>query len=46
MLGFDFMAGKIPVSTQLRYYHEFEAKNRLEGDAVFFQVSLPLWVRQ
>jgi hypothetical protein len=40
--GYDFMAGNTPVSTRVRYYHEFSAKSRLEGDAVFVSVSMPL----
>jgi len=33
---------KRPVTIDLRWYHEFEVKNRLEGDSVFLTVSLPL----
>ena len=33
---------KRPVTLDLRWYHEFEVKNRLEGDSVFLTVSLPL----
>jgi hypothetical protein len=42
--GFDFVLGQTPVSTRLRYYHEFNATNRLEGDAVFLSTSFPLWI--
>jgi hypothetical protein len=31
-----------PVTVDLRWYHEFEVKNRLESDSVFLTVSLPL----
>jgi hypothetical protein len=31
-----------PVTLDLRWYHEFEVKNRLEGDSVFLTVSVPL----
>jgi hypothetical protein len=31
-----------PVTLDLRWYHEVEAKNRLEGDSVFLTVSVPL----
>lgn len=39
-----FQVGQVPVSVSLRYFHEFNAKNRLEGDAGFLTVSIPLWV--
>jgi hypothetical protein len=42
--GYDFKLGQIPVSSKVRYYHEFGAVNRLEGDAVYLSLSLPLWV--
>lgn len=45
-LGYEFMIGRLPVSTRLKYYHEFESKNRLEGDAAFVTLSMPLWVQQ
>jgi hypothetical protein len=32
-----------PVTIDLRWYHELEVKNRLEGDAVFLTVSVPLY---
>jgi hypothetical protein len=41
---YNFQVGVIPVSTQVRYYHEFAAKNRLEGDVVFLSLTMPLWV--
>jgi hypothetical protein len=43
-LGYNFKVGPLPVSTRLKYYHEFAAENRLEGDAGFITVSMPLWV--
>jgi hypothetical protein len=42
--GFNFQVGKLPVSTRLKYYHEFDVTNRLQGDAGFLTVSMPLWV--
>ncbi len=33
---------KRPVTIDLRWYHEVETKNRLEGDSVFLTVSVPL----
>jgi hypothetical protein len=41
-LGFEL--GKLPVTTRVKYFHEFDVKNRLEGDAVFFTLAMPLWV--
>ena len=42
--GYNFQVGKLPISTRIKYYHEFDAKNRLEGDSVFLTVAMPLWV--
>jgi hypothetical protein len=39
-----FNAGPLPVSASLRYFHEFNVKNRLEGDAVWLTLTIPLWV--
>jgi hypothetical protein len=42
-VSYQFMGNpKRPVTVDLRWYHEFEVKNRLEGDSVFLTVSLPL----
>ena len=35
-----------PVTVDLRWYHEFEVENRLEGDSVFLTISLPLSITQ
>jgi hypothetical protein len=40
----NFMLGKIPVTTSLKYFHEFEVQNRLEGDSGFITLTLPLSV--
>jgi len=40
----NFTIGKLPVSTSLKYFHEFEAENRLEGDSGFLTVTMPLSV--
>jgi hypothetical protein len=45
-LGYNFQIGILPVSTRLKYFHEFDVENRLEGDAGFFTVAMPLWVPQ
>jgi hypothetical protein len=42
-IGLNFPIGGLPISTRLKYFHEFDTKNRLEGDTVFFTVSMPLW---
>jgi len=39
-----FKVGPAPIAWSLRYFHEFNAKNRLEGDAGWLTISLPLWV--
>ncbi|MHA1164399.1 MAG: SphA family protein [Alphaproteobacteria bacterium] len=39
---YNFALGKLPVATTLRWLHEFDTKNRLEGDAVFFMATIPL----
>jgi hypothetical protein len=40
----NFMLGKLPVSTSLKYFHEFDVENRLEGDSGFITVTMPLSV--
>ena len=41
---YTFMCDKIPVSTELKYFREFDVENRLTGDAGLLTVSLPLSV--
>lgn len=42
-VSYQFMGNpKRPVTLDLRWYHEFDVKNRLEGDSVFLTVSVPL----
>jgi hypothetical protein len=43
-LNYQFQT-KHPVSLDLRWYHEFGAENRLEGDAIFLTISVPLHIR-
>lgn len=43
-IGWNFKAGELPISARIKYFHEFEAKNRAEGDAVFLTISMPLSV--
>ena len=45
-IGYNFQLGALPVSTRIKYFHEFNAENRLEGDAAYLTVSMPLWVPQ
>lgn len=42
--NFNFQLGKLPISTSLRYFHEFDVQNRLEGDAGYFILTMPLSV--
>ena len=42
-VSYQFTSSKLhPVTVDLRWYHEFEARNRLEGDGVFLTFSVPL----
>jgi hypothetical protein len=41
-IGWNFKVGELPVSTRIKYFHEFAAENRAEGDAVYLTVSIPL----
>ncbi len=41
-VGYNFQIGETPVSTRVRWYHEFDAKNRLEGDAAFLTLVVPV----
>ena len=41
-ITYNFMAGQVPVLTSVRWEHEFDAKNRLAGDAGFLTVLIPL----
>ena len=42
VLTYSFALGKIPVSTQWTYFHEFDVENRVEGDAGLLTISMPL----
>jgi hypothetical protein len=44
VLTYSFALGRIPVSTQWTYFHEFDVENRLEGDAGLLTISMPLSV--
>ena len=41
-LSGNFMVGPAPVSVSFRYYHEFSAENRLEGDSAWLIFFVPL----
>ena len=41
-LTYNFQVGKTPVLTSIRWLHEFNAQNRLVGDAGFVTVTIPL----
>lgn len=41
-VGWNFKFGETPVSARIKYFHEFEAENRAEGDAVFATIAFPL----
>jgi len=41
-MTYNFNLGKIPVSTQLMWTHDFDVENRLKGDLGMLTVSLPL----
>ena len=36
--------GKAPATLRLHAMKEFEARNRLEGESIFLDFSMPLWV--
>ena len=44
VIGYNFQVGKLPVTSSLRYYHEFDVENRLEGDTALLSFAMPLWV--
>ena len=41
-ITYTFMCGKTPISTELKYFREFDVENRLTGDAGFLNVTVPL----
>lgn len=43
-VGYTFHAGEIPISTNVRFYREFDVKNRFQGTATYLTISAPLWV--
>jgi hypothetical protein len=41
-LTYNFQVGGVPVLTSVRWLHEFNATNRLAGDAGFITITVPL----
>jgi hypothetical protein len=41
-VGWSFKVGALPVSSRIKYYHEFSTRNRASGDAVFLNLTVPL----
>jgi hypothetical protein len=41
-INYAFNLGQIPISTNLEWMKEFDAVNRLEGNAAFLSVTMPL----
>jgi hypothetical protein len=41
-VAYSFKAAWRTMDLNLRWYHEFSAKNRVEGDGVFLTFSTPL----
>jgi hypothetical protein len=44
IVTYSFNLGKLPVSTQWMWTHDFDVQNRLEGDLAVLTVSMPLSV--
>jgi hypothetical protein len=43
LIGYEFkIMNKIPVDLSVHWFHEFDVKRRLTGDAIFGGISLPL----
>jgi hypothetical protein len=45
LASYTFELGSLPVTATARYYHEFDVKNRLQGDAGFITIAMPIWVK-
>lgn len=43
--AYNFMLGKAPATLRFRAIHEFDAKNRLEGDSFWLGLTMPLAVQ-
>ncbi|AOF92481.1 transporter [Sinorhizobium sp. RAC02] len=45
-IGWNFKFGEVPISARIKYFHEFDATNRAEGDSVFLTIAMPLAITQ
>jgi hypothetical protein len=45
IVGYDFKVNEVPIALKLRYFREFDAVNRLSGNAAYLSLSMPLWVK-
>ena len=45
-LNYNTQIRSTPVAMSLRWYHDFNVKNRAEGDAFYFQTTIPLGASQ
>src|SRR5258706_3872531 len=43
-VNYSFEVGKLPISTRIRVFREFDVQNRFEGTAGYFTVSLPVGI--
>jgi hypothetical protein len=43
-IGYTFEVGKLPISTRIKVYREFDVVNRPQGTAGYFTVSLPIGI--
>jgi len=43
-MNLNFQVGKIPVAANLKYFREFDVKNRIEGDSGYLTLTMPLSV--
>lgn len=41
-LTYNFQLGNVPILASVRWLHEFNARNRLQGDAAFATLTIPL----
>jgi hypothetical protein len=44
VMNVNFQVGKIPVAANFKYFREFDVENRLEGDAGYITLTMPLSV--
>ena len=41
-IGYNFLLAETPMAARVKYFHEFAAENRAEGDAFYLTLSMPL----